>query len=73
MATRQERIDAFVHEGAPPRDRPLRSFAKIMLARTWFRSSADGSMANGEASKLTALSKLQLSVGGNQNEISAEP
>ena len=23
MATRQERIDAFVHEGIPPTDRPL--------------------------------------------------
>ena len=24
MATRQERIDAFVHEGIPPTDRPLK-------------------------------------------------
>jgi hypothetical protein len=23
MATRQERIDAFVHQGTPPTDRPL--------------------------------------------------
>ena len=49
MATRQERIDAFVHEGIPrPTDRS-KFFAKITSAPMSFRSCADGVMAYGEA------------------------
>ena len=49
MATRQERIDAFVHEGIPPTDRPLEILARITSVRMSFRSCADGVMAYGEA------------------------
>ena len=59
MATRRERIDAFVMRVyRRPTDRS-KSFARITSARMSFRSCADGVMAYGEVRKLTVPSKSQ--------------
>ena len=73
MATRQERIDAFSHDGTRRRTSRLSSFVRITSVPMLFRSCADGAMAPGEASILTNASKPQSLVGECPVKISAEP
>jgi hypothetical protein len=63
MATRKKRIDAFSHEGVPPADCPLKSFARIMLARMSFHSCADGATAFG-ITLILAIASKQRSLAG---------
>ena len=58
MAGRQERIDAFIHEGSPPTDQPLEIlYAKITSVRTSFRFYANGPRALGKTRKHADVSK----------------
>ena len=59
MATRQERIDAFSHDGTPPTDQPLELLCEDHVGTYVIPFLADGAMAPGEASILTNASKPQ--------------
>ena len=59
MAGRQERIDAFIHEGSPPADQPLEIYAKITSVRTSFRFYTNGPRALGKTRKHSDVSKLR--------------
>ena len=48
MATRQERIDTFVHEGAPSADQPLEILCEDRVGTTSFHSCVDGTTACGK-------------------------
>jgi predicted ATPase len=57
MAARQERIDAFIHEGHRQRTNRSRSCAKIASVRTSFRIYANGPRALGKMRKHADVSK----------------
>jgi hypothetical protein len=59
MATRQERIDAFNHEGSPPTDQPLEIVCEDHVGTYVFRFYANGAMAPGKMPKLADTSKLR--------------
>jgi hypothetical protein len=48
MATRRERIDAFLHEGEPPTNQPLEILCEDHVGSTSFHSCVDGRTAFGK-------------------------
>ena len=71
MAARQERIDAFSHEGTPPADQPLELLCEDHVGTYVIPFLC--TMALGKASILTNASRPRCLVGGCPAEISAEP
>jgi hypothetical protein len=76
MVTRQERIDAFTHQGVPPQTSRLKFFARITSAPMSFHFCADGVAVLGRVWIPVAQSKLQSSAGacvdGNRTALIVE-
>jgi hypothetical protein len=68
MATRHERIDAFIHQGVPPADQPLSFFARITSAPMSFRFCADGVTVHGTVLIPAAQSRRRSSAGAPVDE-----
>jgi hypothetical protein len=57
MATRQDRIDAFDHEGSPPTDQPLEILCEDHVGTYVIPFYANGAMAAGKMRKPADTSK----------------
>jgi hypothetical protein len=73
MAARQERIDAFIHEGSPPTDQPLEILCEDHVGTYVIPFLCQWTEGTWQNAKTRRRIEVVVMAGGKQNEISAEP